>query len=228
MVYFIRRYREGANLTPSEKLYKFFSQFGSRSYKKGETFLRAGDSPQGVFFIKKGFARIYSISSEGKELTLVIYKAGEFFPVVWTFTSKPSIYFYQALSDSEMVRAPREKFVKFVKENPEISEEVLLGVIERFQNALKRMQYLAFGNVSSRLASVLLIYANRFGTKKENGQIQIQIPFTHNDVAHIAGVARETVSIELKHFFDKGIIDHAGRFILIKNKNKLVKEASRL
>lgn len=215
-------------MTSSEKIYKFFSQFKSRSYKKGETFLRAGDSPQGVFFIKKGFVRIYSISSEGKELTLVIYKSGEFFPVVWTFTSKPSIYFYQTLSDSEMIRAPREKFVKFVKENPDISEEVLLGVIERFQNAIRRMQYLTFGDVRSRLASVLLIYSNRFGVRKEDNQIQIQIPFTHSDIAHVVGAARETVSIELKNFSDKGIIDHTGKFILIKNKSKLAKEASRL
>ena len=66
------------------------------------------------------------------------------------------------------------------------------------------------------------------GVKKESGEIQIPIPLTHNDVAHIVGVARETVSIELKKFFDKGIINHTGKFILIKNKNKLAKEASRL
>lgn len=212
----------------SEKIIKFFSQFKTHAIKKGRTFLRAGDTPHGVYFIKKGYARIYSVSSGGKELTLVIYKAGDFFPVVWTFTSKPSIYYYEALSDLEISIAPRLQFVKFIRENPDVSDEVLKGIIERFQIALRRMEYLTFGNVSSRLASVFLIFVESFGVKKESGEIQIPIPLTHNDVAHIVGVARETVSIELKKFFDKGIINHTGKFILIKNKNKLAKEASRL
>ena len=222
------RAQEDFNLIPSETIIKFFSQFKTHVIKKGRTFLRAGDTPRGVYFIKKGYARIYSVSSGGKELTLVIYEPGEFFPVVWTFTSRPSIYYYEALSDLEISIAPRLQFVKFTKENPDVFDEVLKGVIERFQTALRRMQYLTFGNVSSRLASVLLIYANRYGIKKENGEIQIPIPFTHNDIANIVGVARETVSIEIKKFLNNGIISHTGKFLAVKNKSRLAKEANLL
>lgn len=215
-------------MIPSEKIIKFFSQFKTHAIKKGRTFLRAGDTPHGVYFIKKGYARIYSVSSGGKELTLVIYKAGEFFPVVWTFTSKPSIYYYEALSDLEISIAPKLQFIKFTKENPEVFDEVLKGILERFQIALRRMEYLTFGNVSSRLASVFLIFAERFGVKKENGEVQIPIPLTHNDIAHIVGVARETASVELKKFLDKEIISHTGRFFIIKNRRRLITEASLL
>ncbi|MBI2031701.1 MAG: Crp/Fnr family transcriptional regulator [Candidatus Levybacteria bacterium] len=215
-------------MDPSKKIVKFFAQFKTHAIKKGRTFLKAGDTPRGVYFIKKGYARIYSVSSGGKELTLVIYQPGEFFPVVWTFTSKPSIYYYEALSDLEISIAPRLQFVKFTKENPDVYEEVLRGIIERFQNALKRMQYLTFGNVRSRIASVFLIYAERFGVKKVEGEIQLPVPFTHSDIANIVGVARETVSIEIKKFLDGGIIGHTGRFFIIKNKRRLAAEASQL
>lgn len=215
-------------MIPSKKITKFFSQFKTHTIRKGRTFLRAGDTPRGVYFIKKGYARIYSVSSGGKELTLVIYESGEFFPVVWTFTSRPSIYYYEALSDLEISIAPRLQFVKFTKENPDVFDEVLKGIIERFQIALRRMQYLTFGNANSRLASILLIFMERFGVKKENGEVQIPIPFTHNDIANIVGVARETASVELKKLLDNGIISHTGRFFIIKNKSRLTKEANLL
>jgi CRP/FNR family transcriptional regulator len=211
-------------LTPSEKLYNFFSQYKLLQYKKGETFLRAGDIPQGVFFIKKGFARLYSLSSSGKELTLVIYKPGEFFPVVFTFTKEPSIYYFETLSDCEIFRAPRDKFINFVEENKNIVDEIIDHIIQRFQVALRRMESLTFGNASARLASVLLIYAKRFGIKQKDGKL-IPIPLTHKDIANLVGVARETVSIELKKFIDKGIVQKTGRFLVVKNQKTLEKQA---
>ncbi|MEK7502119.1 MAG: Crp/Fnr family transcriptional regulator, partial [Patescibacteria group bacterium] len=189
-------------MTPQQKLDQFFSQYKLRYYKKGETFLRAGDIPQGIFFLKKGYARLYSLSSAGKELTLVIYKPGEFFPVVFTFTAKPSIYYFETLSEVEMIRAPRENFASFIRENPDVFDEVNLHIIERFQIALRRMEYLTFGNANSRLASILLICARYFGVRSDHKEIKIPIPFTHKDIANLVGVARETVSIELKKFID--------------------------
>jgi len=193
-------------LTPQQKLDQFFSQYKLLHYKKGETFLRAGDIPQGIFFLKKGYARLYSLSSAGKELTLVIYKPGEFFPVVFTFTAKPSIYYFETLSEVEMIRAPRENFASFIRENPDVFDEVNLHIIERFQIALRRMEYLTFGNANSRLASILLICARYFGVRSDHKEIKIPIPFTHKDIANLVGVARETVSIELKKFIDRDLL----------------------
>lgn len=213
-------------MTPQQKLNQFFSQYKLRQYKKGETFLRAGDSPQGIFFIKKGFVRLYSLSSYGKELTLVLYKPGDFFPVVWVFTSQPSIYYFETLSKVEMSRAPREKFINFVEGNKDILNETIYHIIQRFQVALRRMESLTFGNASSRLASVLLIYANRFGIKQEDG-IVIPIPLTHKDIANLVGMARETVSIELKKIIDKGVVQRSGRFLTVKNRKSLEKQAEK-
>ncbi len=38
-----------------EKLDEFFSRFKKLTFKKGETILRAGDEPRGVYFLKKGY-----------------------------------------------------------------------------------------------------------------------------------------------------------------------------
>jgi len=215
-------------LTPSEKIIKFCSQFRTHIIRKGRTFLKAGDIPRGVYFVKKGYARIYSVSSGGKELTLVIYQPGDFFPVVWTFTERPSIYYYEALSDLAISIISRAEFIRFIKENPDVYDEVLKGIIVRFQDSLRRMRYLTFGDVRSRLASIFLIYAERFGVIKKEKEIQIPIPFTHSDIAHIVGVARETISKEIKKFIDSGILEHKSKFFIVKDKRRLKFEADKL
>lgn len=208
-----------------ERLEEFFLQFKPSFYKKGETILRAGDFPQGVLFLKKGYVRLFSISGEGKELTLVIYRPGEFFPVVWTFGGKrPSIYSFEALTACELTKVPREDFIDFIKNDIETFIDVTRHMISRFQIALRRMEYLTFGNSASRLASILLICAKEYSRKK-SGEYELLIPFTHRDFANLVGVTRETISIELKKFERRGIVGRHGRRLVIKKKRQLEKEA---
>lgn len=203
----------------------FFSKFNTFKYAKGEIILRGGDIPQGVFFVKSGYVKLNSVSKDGKELTLVIYKKGDFFPVVWTFFGvRASIYSYEAITNTEILRAPREKFIEFINTNQEIFLDVTKGIIVRFQTALRRMQYLTFGNASAKLASILLICGRDFGVEKNN-EVELQIPLTHNDIANLVGVTRETVSLELKKFDRKGIVAYNKKFIIIKDKKSLEKKA---
>ena len=208
----------------SEKLVIFFSKYKSYNYKKGDVILHPGDTPQGIYFLKNGFARLYSFSKEGKELTLVMYKGGDFFPVVWSFRGTRSAYYFETLSDVVIERAPREDFMEFIKNNYDVFLEVNDHILERFQVALKRMQYLTFGNASAKLASILLICGKDFGVEK-NGQIEIQVPLTHKDIANLVGIARETVSVELKKFDRAGFIGYSGKLLVIKDRKGLEKEA---
>lgn len=209
----------------SEKLINFFSKFKLFQYKKGETILRPGDMPQGICFVKRGYVRLYSFSKEGKELTLVIYKPGDFFPVVWAFKGqRPSEYYFETLSAVDIERAPREAFIKFIEKNYDAFLEVNDHILERFQVALKRMQYLTFGNASAKLASILLICGKDFG-KKKNGNIEIQIPLTHKDIANLMGVTRETVSVELKKFDRRGLVGYNNKLLILKDQKGLEEEA---
>jgi len=208
-----------------DKLKNFFLQFNALNYKKGEVMLRAGDLPQGIYYLKKGFAKLTSVSQEGKELTLVVYRAGDFFPVVWTFFGKrASIYSLATLTECQVIRAQREIFMDFIMNNTDVLLEVTKHIITRFQVALRRMEYLTFGKASAKVASILLICGRDFG-RQINGQIEIQIPLTHKDIANLVGVTRETISVELKKFDRRGLIDYNQKLIIIKNKEGLEKEA---
>jgi len=71
----------------------FYNQFITRNYKKGEMLIRADDDPQGIFCLKKGYVRQYTISKTGFELSLHILKPISYFPMVWAINGTPNIYF---------------------------------------------------------------------------------------------------------------------------------------
>lgn len=206
-------------------LASFFTPFPSLLFKKGEIILRAGDVPQGVYCIEKGYVRLYAVSLEGKEFTFFVYKQGDFFPVVWSLRAEPSQYYFQALTTTKLKRASRATFMEFVSKNPDALLELTQGIVRRSQAALRRMEYLVFGNAYQRLSSLLFGLARQFG-KKERKNTLLQVPLTHTDLANLLGLTRETISIEIKNLEKKGIVGYRKRLIVVKSLTRLHQESN--
>lgn len=208
-----------------EKLNKFFSGFKKLSFKKGELILRADDKPPGIFYLKRGYTRLYSLSKDAQELTLIIFKAGNIFPLMWAINDTSNTYYLEAITTVELYQAPREEFLRFIKNDNEVLFEITRRILMRFGGILNRMEYAIFGRARSKVASIILICAERFGIKAKQGII-IQVPLTHQDIANLIGVARETVSIEMEKLQKKGLIYHQRKYLVIKNIQKLKEECA--
>lgn len=206
------------------KLEKFLSGSKIINYKKGEIILRPGDTPQGISFIKSGYIKDYSISKDGEELILIIFKPEDFFPIRWTLLDKQSTHYFEAMTDVELRRIPRDQFIDFVKDNSDVFYELTKFILVRLGGIMQRMEYLAFGNAEEKVASILSICAERFGKKDKNRTV-IQVSLTHKDIANLVGVTRETVSLELKKLEKKGIIGYEDKLIVIKNGEGLAEKA---
>lgn len=207
-----------------EKLNRFFSKFKKISYKKGETILHADEEPRGVFYLTKGYTRIYSLSKNSQELTLIIFKPEDFYPLMWAINNTPNTYYVEAMTPVEFWQAPKEEFIKFIKNNNDVFFELTSRILTRLGGILTRMEYVMFGNAQNKVTSIILICAERFGEKREDG-IFIKIPLTHQDLANLIGLTRETVSIEMKKLQRGGLIDYKSKYISIRNAQKLKEES---
>lgn len=216
--------REKEGKAISQKLNEFFKQYPRIKYKKHETIFHPFDIPQGVFYLKKGYCRSFTISKEGEELSLVIFRPGNLFPLRWAINDSPITQGIESLTEVELIRAPREKFVDFVKNDKFLSFALSKRILRRIEELLERMEYLVFGNAYEKIASILVILCMRFGEAK-NESILIKIPFAHKDIASLVGLTRETASIELEKLKKKGIIDYKGKKIIIKDIEKLKQES---
>lgn len=204
---------------------EFYKQFTVREYKKGEMLIRADDDPQGIFCLKKGYVRQYTISKNGFELSLHILKPISYFPMVWAVNGTPNVYFFEALTPVEVGRAPKDQVVKFIKDKPIIIFELLSELIEDYAESLKRIEHLVFSDAYRRVISELLYIAKHFGEKSGKGII-VHHRFTQQDIATLVGVARETASIEMVKLEKKGLVKYVDHSMLFENIKKLDAELS--
>lgn len=205
------------------KLEPFFKKYNPLFFKKGHIIARPEDTIEYMYFLEKGFVKFYVLSKTGKELTFLIYSPGYIFPILYTFFGNETRYYFEALTPIMVRRAPREVFTEVISKDPEslllLSREMVL----RLQELLNRLELLTLGDASQNVAFILSDCARQFGIKKANSYT-ITVPLVHKDIASMAGLSRETVSIEMKKFEEKGLISYRRKHIFIKDLKKF-KEA---
>lgn len=209
----------------SGQLYSFFTKQRRLEYKKGQVILRAEDAPSGVYYLNRGYVRMYSISETGQELTLIIFKPGDIFPIRWAITGELHRYYFEAMTSIDVFKVPLETFSEFIQSNPSVIYLILNNMLIRLGGLLERMEYQTFGNAYQKVASILVICAYRFGVKKGKS-IQIKVPLTHTSIANLIGLTRETTSVELKKLEKNGIYKKENGLFIVRNLERLKTEAN--
>lgn len=209
-------------LSPSEKLKKFFATSKPTFFKKGDIVLRAGSTPRSAFYLSKGYIKDSSCSSDGREFTLFIFRPSDLFSYNWIFNELPNEHAFRAISDCTVYEKSRESLVEFLNANPNILFMISQMIAIRLRGLLKRIEIMAFGNASQRISSTFYILTERFGTSKENG-ITIPIALTQKDIAELTGLSRETASIEVKKLIDMNVLSRQSGLYIAKDINKLIK-----
>lgn len=204
------------NTLIQKKLEEFFRKYTNKVYKKGQILIHSGDTPDGIFYIKRGIVKEYAISKQGEEIVINLFKDCSFFPMSWGVNQTENIYFYEAMTEVDVWRAPREDVVLFIKEQPEVLFDLLSRVFRGIDGLLLRMTYLMSSDAYSRLIIELLLYARRFS----GGKSHITLSISEKDLAAQAGMTRETVSREMKVLKQKSLVTYKnGDFIIPSIKN---------
>ena len=208
------------------KILDFFSRYKKLDYKKGDTLIHGGDEPQGIYYLVKGYVKMFFITPDGKELTLNIFKPSSYFPMIWAIADIPNSYYYTAITDIEVIRAPKsDVLTKLVKNDQEVLFELTRRIMVGMGGLLTRIQYLLTADAQQRVLSVMIMLTKRFGERKK-AKIFIDVPFTHQEIANLAGLTRETTSLELKKLNNRKLVYRKGRIWVINDINKLVEEST--
>lgn len=158
-----------------------------------------------------------------RELTLNLYKPYALLPMSLIVNNKQDKYTYNALSTVEGYFAPTTDFKNFIKNNPSVLFDLLKRIYFGLEGFFMRMETLLLGDATLRILIHLIIYTRRFG-KNTQDKIIFDWSLTHHQLASQTGLARESVTREIKKLQDKGLIGYSGKKLLIYDLSKLEEE----
>ena len=171
---------------------RFFANYREKRFEKGEVLVQSGNSPDGVYFVVSGQVRQYDISANGNVAVVNVFRAGAFFPISWAIHQTPNQYIFDAFTDVVVRKAPARDVVSFLRENPDVTFDLLSRVLRGAEGLQRRMVFMMENNALRRLLSELLLSAERFGELRDDDTVFVAMG--EGELAVRVGLARETAS----------------------------------
>jgi len=203
-----------------KKLMTFFENYKLVRFKKGQIIFQPGDELHQVMFVKSGYARMYSLTKDGKEMTLPLMRPLFFASMVYAMTGMNNNCFFEAISPTEAWVAPANELNDFLKKNKKTKDDLVRLVVNEFVDMTCNMQQLISSDAAAKLARIIEIIATRFGENKD-GKVLVKFNTPHRLLASMTGLTRETITLQLIKMEKEGITENKNKRILVKDWKRL-------
>lgn len=186
-----------------------------RRYDPGEIVCWQEDPCEGLFMIRKGSVKLFKLSGKGRELILRVSEEGDTFNEVPVFDGGPNVVNVAALESSEIWVVDQSLIRQLLKENPEMSEAVIINLSKNLRMMVTLIEELSFYQVTTRLARLI----NHLPTEQLEGSFSQRI--TQDQMAARLGTVREVVARSLRDLERSGAIRVERRQIQVVNQQIL-------
>ncbi|HLS89595.1 MAG TPA: Crp/Fnr family transcriptional regulator [Sphingobacteriaceae bacterium] len=176
-----------------------------RRYRKGMVLCFEGEPVDAVHFIVDGRVKLWVTNEDGREQILALLGPGDLFPYTSFVNGDRCAGSAQALQQTVTLAVRPDQLRRLLLEQPLLATAFLSVLAERIHHLEETVRDLSLRTVPGRLARVLINEAYRYGEKVEDGY-EFPFRYTQQDLAHLVGATRETVSRTLSAFRREGAL----------------------
>jgi CRP/FNR family transcriptional regulator len=191
-------------------LQKLGETYATRDFPAGSIILYQGEVPRSACVLLEGTVKVYSISSQGDNQIVTFHVAGEFFPSSWIFGKAPStMFYYEAVSDCKVALCSRKELIDFMLGSNERMHAMLDYFTTNYSAFLIRVHALEQSKARDKLVNTLYYLCHRYVKAVDpDSHVTIPLELTHQDLAGLVGLTRETTAIEMNKLKNEKIIEY--------------------
>jgi CRP/FNR family cyclic AMP-dependent transcriptional regulator len=174
-------------------------------YRKNVTICHINDPGNALFILKNGLVKITIEDSNGREVILRILYPPDHFGEMALIESLPRSATVTTQDPTDALVIYRDHFLLLIEKSPKILLNVAATLSRRLRRMNELIRSLAFYDVYGKVARVLLELATERGRQTEKGTV-IDLRFTQQELAELAGMSRETMTRTLRDFQQAGVV----------------------
>jgi CRP/FNR family transcriptional regulator len=205
-------YFSGLGIAELESIRKLVFE---KTADRAEMVLLEGESAANLYFVASGAVKVFKTSAEGKEQILSIVRPGESFNDVPIFDGGPNPASARTMGSVLLYGIKRNDMEAILRDHPQIALNVIKVLAKRVRHLVSLVEDLSFRHVISRVAKILFEHIE--------GEMGRGPRLTQQEMAAMAGTAREVVGRSLKALEEEGAIKLDRHRIIITDKEVLQK-----
>ncbi len=197
-----------------------------RFVEEGGFFFFQGDPAEFAYILISGRAKLCQISPDGQQVNLRVVVPCNLFGAIGA-VQEGAVYpaCAQALEDSAALAIPSDGFRHLLEERPHLSLGLMKLMTGYIQELQERYRENVTERVEQRVARVLLRLVAQGGQRTAQG---IELAFSRQDLAEIAGTTLYTVSRILSGWERKGLLIAGRERVIIVQPHELLRVAEGL
>jgi CRP-like cAMP-binding protein len=184
-----------------------------KTAERGEIVLLEGEPADGLYFVASGVVKVFKTSVEGKEQILRIVRPGESFNDVPIFNGGSNPASAQAMGPVSLYGIRKSNVETILRDHQQVALNVIRLLADEVRHLVSLVEDLSFKQVIGRVAKILL---EQVGDGKRPGP-----RLTQQEMAGMAGTAREVVGRSLKALEEQGLVRVDRHRIVITDKEAL-------
>jgi CRP/FNR family transcriptional regulator, cyclic AMP receptor protein len=164
------------------------------------------------------------VSSSGGERILAFLGHGAIFGEFSVIDGRPRSATVVAVRDAAVSFLSRANFEAFAGKYPEVYKSLVSLLIQRLRETDTVIAASSFLSLKGRVARTMLELAEHFGQEVGPGRIVIRQKIGQNDLAAMAGIARENVTRVINDWQRHKVVSRISGYYCLENKAQLEKQ----
>jgi CRP/FNR family transcriptional regulator, cyclic AMP receptor protein len=207
----------GTRTTPYRELedaLMYLPRKGVTDYKKTQIIYDEQQPSKGLHLVVQGRVKVTVPLDDGTQTVVDIFATDDFFGENSLLGSAGFAESAVALDNVTLMSWTAQEIEEQVERQPRLGIALLQMLVKRGLEYEDRLQSFALDKTPERVARALLRFAERLGTRTEDGSIKIP-PLTHQVISEYVGTSREIVTFQMNHLRQKGFLRYSRKGIQV-------------
>ena len=173
--------------------------------------------------ISQGYVKAYTILDSGDTRTILILGPGDIFPLAFStslnWENYQIRYFYQTLCEADVLCLPADDLRQQVENDKDSMLTYMTYIAASNEAIMNQLEVMKNKKAIDKVGLLLPYLISKAGKLVKPDVYELQIKLSHQEIADLSGVTRETTTTLIKELEKEGIINqHKGKW-LINTKN---------
>jgi len=187
---------------------------GVTDYRKGQIIFDEHQPSKGLHLVVQGRVKVTMALDDGTQTVVDIFTTDDFFGESALLGSAHHAERAMALDNVTLMSWSGQEIEEQVERQPRLGIALVQMLVKRGLDYEERLQSFALDKTPERVIRALLRFAERLGTRMEDGSIKIP-PLTHQVISEYVGTSREIVTFQMNHLRQKGFLRYSRKGIQV-------------
>lgn len=187
-----------------------FQHAREKKFPRNQIICYQGDPLTSIHLVKEGYVKAYTILDSGDTRTMFILGPGDIFPIAFSLTMDWNNfnirYFYQSLTGVNLSLLDHGQFRKMMESDPKMTSAYMAYMSASNQAIMNQLEAMKHKTAKDKILLLLPYLVDKLGTEIRPHTHKLQIKLSHQEIADLSGITRETTTALLKELEEDGVL----------------------